>query len=1023
MDENNSPGYIESLASTRKRSKENLRIDQLIPSDILEQSGETGIKQLLEKYYEFMNMNEFIYNQAEDYSDLILDNVATFRIRDEANDNNQFFTDETGLASKLKISSFNELLPRAATFVADATNVNTNDYSITLTDTQQRGMPVGALVRYSAPLTAIGGLEHNTVYYIVYSFEHKVKLGYSPGGGPIELSSVPGGNHTLVGVSNEMEIELSTANINITNGNELPGSLKRSESDIGKTLTVTGLNAFNGLSATITTPITNWVGPGPSYILNSIEDAMDIDKNSNSDIDDSNQYLEMMQKEIAAAIPRNVSQVNVNKNTLYKRIIDFYKIRGSSDSIETFFRLLFDEPVVMTKPYDNTLIPSTSGWSQDIGQFLTTKGFLSEKKIRLHDSYRYQKYSYLIKTGRNLSDWDNVFNRLVHPAGFIFFGEILILLDNTRAVLGDHEDSGAKDVTRDTKDPVTGAPVTQQIRAYGTYNFLDKDFPRFTLSSMPGIQPGVISLDVPLLVFQNASMYGPQPEAHIFRAASFSPVIDGNGTLISLDILQSGSGYTAAPSTAAGTLSIYGTNTTPAVVTTSINSDGEIDDVQIVNGGAGYSTSTLSVAVSAPIDSGGNTLTQLSKIDLNRLYNKKFRQRPDIFIGPPQAVDEEGEPLPTNVQATAEFVMEPVGVDYVTVIDRGTGYTTPPEITFSNPQVHYTQTPFFTEDFTGKSIDNTGGTDSGNWRIDGQGHSSNGVGTHTATIEVDPDNSNNTDVLKIQTSALDTDAGGQTGGVYRSLSWQAPEFTQRTPGNVVRVKFKAKRPSSGGSATVRVAYSTIENGNSGWQTFNFAGTDQWEEFSFEYNISSTNSTNEDYVGFQTDGSNGIVYIDDIKIGVKYDWPHAFATLNSDGSIAGIIVENSGGGYTSKPSVTIGGDTTAVSFLIPTEINSINITNHGHGYIREPVIRLGSAMDIEERVVDETVKLILSLNHITDGSRIRDENNYFKRKGDSYYTSSKKFDMNQTIELFGEQTIESNHINNINKYNVNSYIEY
>ena len=1002
MDENNSPGYIESLASTRKRSKENLRIDQLIPSDILEQSGETGIKQLLEKYYEFMNMNEFIYNQAEDYTDLILDNVATFRIRDEANDNNQFFTDETGLASTLKISSFNELLPRAATFVADATNVNTNDYSITLTNTQQRGMPVGALVRYSAPLTAIGALEHNRVYYIVYSFEDKVKLGYSPGGDPIEIYSTPGGIHTLVGVSNEMEIELSTANINITNGNELPGSLKRSESDIGKTLTVTGLNAFNGLSATITTPITNWVGPGPSYILNSIEDAMDIDKNSNSDIDDSNQYLEMMQKEIAAAIPRNVSQVNVNKNTLYKRIIDFYKIRGSSDSIETFFRLLFDEPVVMTKPYDNTLIPSTSGWSQDVGQFLTTKGFLSEKKIRLHDSYRYQKYSYLIKTGRNLSDWDNVFNRLVHPAGFIFFGEILILLDNTRAVLGDHEDSGAKDVTRDTKDPVTGAPVTQQIRAYGTYNFLDKDFPRFTLSSMPGIQPGVISLDVPLLVFQNASIYGPQPEAHIFRAASFSPVIDGNGTLISLDILQSGSGYTAAPSTAAGTLSIYGTNTTPAVVTTSINSDGEIDDVQIVNGGAGYSTSTLSVAVSAPIDSDGNTLTQLSKIDLNRLYNKDFRQRPDIYIGPPQAVDEEGEPLLTNIQATAEFVMEPVGVDYVTVIDRGTGYTTPPEVTFSNPQVHYTQTPFFTEDFTGESIDN--------WTV------STG---NTASIEVDPDDSNNTDVLKVQTSS-----SGHNGiGVVKQLSLRQPNWTGRLPGNTIRVKFKAKRPSSGGSATVGATYATVDSTNAGWPTFTFAGTDQWEEFSFEFAVPQHTPLQVDYVAFQSDGSNGIVYIDDIEIGVKYDRPHAFATLNTDGSIAGIIVEYSGDGYTSKPSVTIEGDTTGVSFLIPTEISSINITNHGHGYIREPVIRLGSAMDIEERVVDETVKLILSLNHITDGSRIRDENNYFKRKGDSYYTSSKKFDMNQTIELFGEQTIESNHINNINKYNVNSYIEY
>jgi len=1022
MAENSSPGYIESLASTRKKSKEHLRIDQLIPGEILENSGDSGIKLLLEKYYEFMNMNEFIYNVEDIYSDLILDNVATFRIRDEANDNNQFFTDETGLSSTLIVSSSNELLPRATTFVGNNTIVDTVLNTITLTSAQQLGMPVNALVQYSSSGTSIGGLQHNKVYYIISSFNGKIKISETKNGSSINLTSTPGGNHTLVGISREVEVNVSTANINITNGNELPGSLKRSESDIGKTFTVTGLDAFNGLSARLTTPITNWVGPGPSYILNSIEDAMDIDKNSNSAIDDSNKYLEMMQKEIAAAIPRNVSQVNLNKNTLYKRIVDFYKIRGSSDSIETFFRLLFNEPVVMEKPYDNTLIPSTSGWSQDTNQFINNRGFLSEKKIRVHDSYKYQKYSYLIKTGKNLSDWDNIFNRLVHPSGFIFFGEILMLLENTRAKLGDHYSSGAKSVTRDTKDPETGNVVTQAIRAYGTYNFLDKDFPRFTLSSMPGIQPGVIGIeDIPLLVKAIASVFGPQPEAHIFSPASLSPTIDSNGTITSVSIVQPGSGYTAGPSTAASTITIYGTNTTPAVITTSIDSDGKIQTVTIVNGGLGYDATTLTLGISAPIDASGNTSTQISKIDLNRLYNKKFRQRPELFLGPPQARDENDEPLATNVQATAEFSMEPAGLDYITLINRGTGYTTPPSITFSNPQTYYTKAPFFTEDFTGESIDNTGGQASGNWRIDGIEHSSTGVGAHTGAIEADPDDSNNT-VLKIQTSALDTNAGSQTGGIYRALSWQAPEWTERTSGNVIRVKFKAKRPSSGGSAAVRVAYSTAQHGNSNWKIFYFSGTDQWEEFYFEYNISELVSTNEDYVGFQTDGSNGIVYIDDIEIGVKYDWPYAFTTLNSDGSVADARIEYPGGGYTSKPTININGNATAEGFLKPTEISSINIINHGHGYIREPDVRLGSAMDIEARVVDETIKLILSLNHAADGSTILYENSYYGAKGNSYYTSSKKFDMNQEIQQFGQQTIESNNINNINKYNINSYFK-
>ena len=65
------PNYIESVASLNKKTKEKLRIDQVIPSEILADSGETGIKQMLEKYYDFMNMNEFIYNDDESYDDLI----------------------------------------------------------------------------------------------------------------------------------------------------------------------------------------------------------------------------------------------------------------------------------------------------------------------------------------------------------------------------------------------------------------------------------------------------------------------------------------------------------------------------------------------------------------------------------------------------------------------------------------------------------------------------------------------------------------------------------------------------------------------------------------------------------------------------------------------------------------------------------------------------------------------------------------------------------------------------------------
>ncbi len=63
----------------------------------------------------------------------------------------------------------------------------------------------------------------------------------------------------------------------------------------------------------------------------------------------------------------------------------------------------------------------------DTGTFTTHDGFLSSFK-KLQDSYYYQKFSYVLRTGSNAELWENTFNRLIHPAGFIFFGEILLAI-------------------------------------------------------------------------------------------------------------------------------------------------------------------------------------------------------------------------------------------------------------------------------------------------------------------------------------------------------------------------------------------------------------------------------------------------------------------------------------------------------------------------------------------------------------------------------------------------------------------
>ena len=176
----------------------------------------------------------------------------------------------------------------------------------------------------------------------------------------------------------------------------------------------------------------------PSFEVNSINDARDIDSVGN-------EYLDLIQKEIAVSIPKNVTADRVK---LYKNLMKFYSLKGSQDSIDLFFKILFDDLVEVYYPKKDMLIPSSGAWDQagqrpvyndsgvligyTPGVYLDNRGFLSDT-IKIQDSYFYQQFSYVIRTGNNVSTWKNSFNRLVHPAGFIFFGEILIILE---ALLG-----------------------------------------------------------------------------------------------------------------------------------------------------------------------------------------------------------------------------------------------------------------------------------------------------------------------------------------------------------------------------------------------------------------------------------------------------------------------------------------------------------------------------------------------------------------------------------------------------------
>ena len=568
-----SPGYIESNASSKAVTKENLRTEELMSAEILENSS--GLQLLLEAYYSYMNLEEFVYQETETYSDVVLDNKAVFRVNDPRNENDHFFSDASGSNSTL-----------------------------TLTDSD------GTIITFS----------------------------------------------------------MDDSNVHISNGNNLPGSLANSTSPMGKTFTVnlgTAVN-YNTQVATIITPVTYWAGPGASYALNTIEESMDIDHTAA-------QYLELIQKEIAAIIPRSIP---VNKRNLYKAMTDYYKIRGSSDSIEVFFRLLFDDEVEVEYPWDSTLIPSSGNWESNPslpkgGIYLDKKGFLSDT-IKIQDSLRYQKFSYLIRTGQNLSSWNYFYDRLVHPAGFKYFAEILIQLFGTRDELGDDQK-----ILRELR--YVGGPKHNQLTGKSYFGYGRTN--RFTKSSMPDLQPGVIGIeDIPLLVEMFASTFLPFTFTHIHRSGRMSLTVPNSGagahTVTAVEIADPGFGYTTPPTIIVNGVAQTGLTISQATITCTIDSDGKINGATIVNAGANYQSAFANVAANP-------NLSKISDINVVPDTTKKYSTPPSITFDAPTSVDNLGAPLATNITAAGKYVLQPTSVDRIEMTSNGNGYTTQPTVVIS----------------------------------------------------------------------------------------------------------------------------------------------------------------------------------------------------------------------------------------------------------------------------------------------------------------------------------------------------
>lgn len=90
----------------------------------------------------------------------------------------------------------------------------------------------------------------------------------------------------------------------------------------------------------------------------------------------------------------------------------FYQAKGTRNAAEGFFRGFFNEEAEIIYPKKDIFIVGES-----------EIGFDSQK--RLIDNRRYQVLSILIKSGLSVSDYENLYKKFVHPAGFHFAGDVV----------------------------------------------------------------------------------------------------------------------------------------------------------------------------------------------------------------------------------------------------------------------------------------------------------------------------------------------------------------------------------------------------------------------------------------------------------------------------------------------------------------------------------------------------------------------------------------------------------------------
>jgi hypothetical protein len=130
-----------------------------------------------------------------------------------------------------------------------------------------------------------------------------------------------------------------------------------------------------------------------------------------------NDYLDQLITEIGNGLTS--SSFFENPRLMAKLLPLFYSSKGTKLSAEGFFRGFFGEEVEVSSPKDSLLYVggiNPTGLQGLIGP---------EEQFRIQDHRLYQIFSILLRSGLSKSDYEVLYKKFVHPAGFFFGTEVL----------------------------------------------------------------------------------------------------------------------------------------------------------------------------------------------------------------------------------------------------------------------------------------------------------------------------------------------------------------------------------------------------------------------------------------------------------------------------------------------------------------------------------------------------------------------------------------------------------------------